>query len=261
MKHELIKMAWTEAKETFQAGTIAFLPIGTLEPCGPHNPMGNDGLVAEYMAKEVAKRTNSIVLPLIPYGCSRSFRNFPGCLWLRPEVLEGVVYDVVKGLDRHGCKGLVIVNNHGPNQYPVEQAVRNLMDETSMKIISFWPSMVFRATSPDIYESRADALGHGGEPSTSILMAIAEDGVAEDRMVTGVRKPNAVGSFQVRNSNTTKFKGVDINWFLDMDQVTQICQTGSSEGASADKGQLMLDRAVDWAVQMVEAFKEEMVKL
>jgi creatinine amidohydrolase len=55
-----------------QACPVAYVPIGTLEWHGPHNPVGTDTLQAEGLAVLCAQRGGGLVLPSLYYGESRS---------------------------------------------------------------------------------------------------------------------------------------------------------------------------------------------
>lgn len=55
----------------------AILPIGAVEAHGPHLPLGTDNLLAERLARLLADRTNSFVLPTLPMGKCGASRTSP----------------------------------------------------------------------------------------------------------------------------------------------------------------------------------------
>jgi creatinine amidohydrolase len=55
-----------------QACPVAYVPIGTLEWHGPHNPVGADTLQAEGLALLCARRGGGLVMPPLYYGETRS---------------------------------------------------------------------------------------------------------------------------------------------------------------------------------------------
>lgn len=260
MKYELNRMSWTEAEDAIKRNPIAILPIGTTEQNGPHIPLGNDAIVAEYISREIAKRSNCLLLPLISYGCSRQFRNYAGTLWLRPETLQSLVYDIGMSLAKHGCKGLIVANNHGTNHYPVEQALREIMDVTEMKAISFWPSRVLRKLGDEFYKNRQEVLGHGGEPMTSVIMAITGEDVAADRIMDTSMKVKPIGKFQVQDSSNSTFNECPVNLYLDMKDVNPTGQTGDARPGSAEMGRILLERTIEWSVEMAFEFRKEVVR-
>lgn len=54
-----------------EASAIAYLPLGTLEWHGPHNPVGVDGLKAHALAVRCAQSGGGLVFPTVYYGESR----------------------------------------------------------------------------------------------------------------------------------------------------------------------------------------------
>lgn len=66
-KHELSRMTWKEAEEAFAQNKVFLLPLGSMEEHGPHSVTG-DYRAAEEAAKEIAKRTDSVMVPVIPFG-------------------------------------------------------------------------------------------------------------------------------------------------------------------------------------------------
>ncbi len=58
--------------ERRQACPVAYVPLGTLEWHGPHNPVGADTLQAEGLAVLCARRGGGLVLPPLYYGETRS---------------------------------------------------------------------------------------------------------------------------------------------------------------------------------------------
>lgn len=261
MKYELNRMSWKEAENAIKKNPIAILPIGTTEQNGPHIPLGNDAIVADYVSREIAKRSNCLLLPLISYGCSRQFRNFSGTLWIRPETLQSLVYDIGLSLVNHGCKGLIIANNHGTNHFPVEQALRQIMEDTDMKAISFWPSRVLRKLGDEFYKDRPEILGHGGEPMTSVIMAIAGYDVVTDEVLDTCVKVKSIGNFQVQDSSNSKFNDCPVNLYLDMKEINPNGQTGDARVGSAELGKVLLERTIKWGVEMVYEFRKEVVKV
>lgn len=64
-KSEIKLMSYEEASDYFSKGDIAILPIGSIEQHGPANPLGTDSIIADALAKEASRRTDTLCLPLI----------------------------------------------------------------------------------------------------------------------------------------------------------------------------------------------------
>jgi creatinine amidohydrolase len=57
-----------EIRERRIAGAVAYLPLGTLEWHGPHNPVGLDGLKAHELCCRAAREAGGLVFPVVWYG-------------------------------------------------------------------------------------------------------------------------------------------------------------------------------------------------
>lgn len=252
-KFELNRMTWKEVELILPEQPVVFLPVGSTEQNGAQNPLGNDFLVSDYFAKEVAKRTGSLVAPGIPYGNSVAFRGYPGTLWLRPETLYAVVRDALAGIAHHGFDHILVVNNHGPNEAMIEAAIRDLDLNNQISIALIWPSRLIQQFATDLYEDYAGARGHGAEPTTSIMMALFPDDVRME-----FAKPDKIAEFQgvqILTSFSAKYNGAPVSFYTDMDQVSSTGITGDPMGASGERGAILLERLVSWGVEFATHFK------
>jgi creatinine amidohydrolase len=61
-----------QARARREACPVIYIPIGTIEWHGPHNPLGADTLQAEGLALQCARQGGGLVFPPLYYGESRS---------------------------------------------------------------------------------------------------------------------------------------------------------------------------------------------
>src|SRR5690606_8388394 len=116
-----------------------------------------------------------------------------------------------------------------------------------------WPSAVLKEIAESEYPEMGDRRGHGGEPMTSLLRAIAPDSLRMDLCKPG--ELSSLGDFSVVNSQKARFSGHSVNLMLDLSEVSDSGTTGDGRQASAETGKLLLDRLVTWGVDLVAAFK------
>jgi creatinine amidohydrolase len=253
VKTELARMTWKEAEDVLRARPVALLPVGSLEQNGPQCPLGTDTVLAEFFARRVAEATGAVLLPPIAYGCSQAFQRFAGTIPLHPDTLGRLVADVLRGVRRHGVDHVLVVNNHGPNESTIEQAIRDARAEAGGVFGIVWPSQVLQqmaaATRPGFEQVR----GHGGEPTTSALLAIDPGAVRMDLAVAD--RPRDVGAFQVEASMRARFRKYPLNLCVDIDQVSPTGVTGDPRGASADWGGPLLEQLVAWGIELVREFR------
>ena len=80
-----------------EVSDIAILPIGAIEQHGPHSPNGVDLFNARFMAQEIAKKTDVMLLPPLPYG-SHPYHHWymPGTIPLSYDTHTAVLVDIIK---------------------------------------------------------------------------------------------------------------------------------------------------------------------
>lgn len=113
---------------------VALLPIGSVEPHGPHLGLATDAAISEAAAERAAAQLAdlavvqfapgtkrwcapdaalaSVIAPTIPYGVTECAAGFAGAVSLAPEVLTAYVTAVATALLRAGAQVVCLVNNH-----------------------------------------------------------------------------------------------------------------------------------------------------
>jgi creatinine amidohydrolase len=107
-----------------RAKTVVIIPGGILEEHGPYLPSNTDGLIANWLAKNLAQRISTrpgwsvLLLPEITLGHSgandigRRF-IFPGSITVRGTTLRSVYMDLADALREHGFQWVFLVHIHG----------------------------------------------------------------------------------------------------------------------------------------------------
>jgi creatinine amidohydrolase len=104
-------LPWTEALTRLDTGTVVMIPLGAqAKEHGPHLPLNNDWLLAEYFAKHVAASTRVVVYPTVNYSFYPAFVEYPGSTSLRLETARDVIVDIVQSIARHGPRRFYILN-------------------------------------------------------------------------------------------------------------------------------------------------------
>jgi creatinine amidohydrolase len=104
-------LPWTDAERLLDTSTVVMIPLGAeAKEHGPHLPLNNDWLMAEYFAKRVMTATPVVVYPTINYNFYPSFAEYPGSTGLRLETARDVIVDIVRSIARHGPRRFYILN-------------------------------------------------------------------------------------------------------------------------------------------------------
>jgi len=106
------ELSMKEAENAAKNGKVVIIPIGSVEEHGEHLPLCTDSLQPEYIALEVAKKTESLVAPPLRYGVCASARGFPGTISISFESLYRIMKDVLEEFVRNGFTRLLVLSGH-----------------------------------------------------------------------------------------------------------------------------------------------------
>jgi creatinine amidohydrolase len=119
-------MNWMQARDQAVRDDRAVLPIGSTEQHA-YLSLAVDAILAERVAVEAAEPLGLPVFPVINYGLTPTFVDYPGTVTLRLATLSAVIQDVLDGIARSGFRRILIVNGHGGNS-PAHGAVLEWLD-------------------------------------------------------------------------------------------------------------------------------------
>lgn len=68
----LQEIKYSDVEEYLKVKKTVIVPLGSTEQHGLHAPLGTDAITAFEIAKEVGKRTSTIVAPVLSYGDRKS---------------------------------------------------------------------------------------------------------------------------------------------------------------------------------------------
>ena len=223
-------------REAIDAGTLkgAIIPTGSTEQHNEHLAMYHDTQSAVYVAKLAAEKLFPQVIVTTPLaiGVSEHWMDHKGTLTLRPEVFCEVLYDVADSVRRHGIDNILICNGHAGNSAPV----RNVLDEHCEKLgINIVYHSYWEAYSSELVKEQMESgecPGHAAEFETAFALAA----FAENIDWNGVDYDSAKLTISDENQAKSDRK-----------------YHHHAKLASVEKGQVMIDVAVDWiAVKMQE---------
>ncbi len=237
----LAEIPWVQAEAALTETTLAIVPVGAVEVYGPHLPQGSDGLVAQEVARRLAARTNAVVTPLVPVGCSQVLMSFPGTLTVSSAALKAYLGDVCESLIHWGIHRILFMNGHAGNVPVIAELAREYGARGVQCAQVDWWRAVYRAAS-DIPDTGELASGHAGEVCTSVLMAVRGDLVQPEKMVKETPQRGLAAKFPEVLQYDRPYR-----------EVTASGVIGDPTTASRDKGEAMIERFL----ARVEAFLTE----
>ena len=217
-------LAYTDIPEN----AVHLLPLGAVEPHGPHAPLVTDTLISLGICHRAAKRLEGeipvLVLPPVHYGVTRYAAAFPGTVSVGEDTLRALVTEIASSVGT-----IVLVNSH----FEPEQV--ETLRSTGLPLLD----LTRRALAERLTEEFRSGSCHAGRYETSLVLADRPELVHADRMRAleerHVDLPAAIRAGQ------TDFVA------LGMDQA----YCGSPAEASAEEGRETFETLTDMLVELI----------
>ncbi len=96
---------------------VVLLPVGSVEPHGPHLSLVTDTEISLGAAERAANRLRrhnleAVIAPPVAYGVTDCAAGFPGAVSIPPDVLTAYLAAVVDGFLASGAAHVCLINNH-----------------------------------------------------------------------------------------------------------------------------------------------------
>lgn len=162
---------------------VVLLPVGAIEPHGPHLPLDTDVIISRGAARRAARALSArgvraLVAPDVSYGVTRCARGFAGAAGVPPQALASYLSGVIAGwLDNRVAHVCVVSNHLEPEHDATVRAV----------VATFGPGQASAATplarrwARTLSDEFKRGACHAGEYETSIVLAEAPASVREER--------------------------------------------------------------------------------
>lgn len=183
---QLLETTWPQV-DALPRTTPVLIPVAALEQHGGHMPVFTDSL----LLGEVVRRAHEslgdrvLVTPLMWLGNSEHHLDFPGTMSASPRVYLDLLKDMVGNFLFHGFTRIVILNGHGGNIIPAQQALfevrQQRRSESDLLLLSstYWTlGSKLNEIHPEIHQGQ---MGHACELETSMMLRIRPDLVGEYR--------------------------------------------------------------------------------
>lgn len=126
-------MNWMQVEAYLQHDDRAVLPIGSTEQHS-YLSLTVDCILPERVAVDAAEPLGIPVFPVLAYGVTPYFREFPGSVTLRVETHLAVVRDILDSLAHSGFRRILIVNGHGGNSAAQSLALQWAADHPTCRV-------------------------------------------------------------------------------------------------------------------------------
>jgi creatinine amidohydrolase len=220
---------------------VLLLPLGAVEPHGPHGPLGTDTLISVEVSERAARRLEDdpavrvFVLPALPYGVTRYGAAFPGAVSIGEDTLRAIVVDICTSLAAQGFGRIVVVNNHLEPEHV--RTLREAVAELEGGVRLFDPTR--RQVAERLTEEFRAGAGHAGRYETSLVLAVDPGLIRRERM-EGLESRMIDMPAAIAAGRTD---------FLAMGMDRAYC--GAPAEATAEEGERTFETLADLVVQLV----------
>jgi len=157
------------------------IPLGSAaKEHGPHLPLNNDALIANWLAREVAQRLPVVIAPLINTSYYPAFTDYPGSLSLRAETARDLMVDTCRSLAAFGVEKFYVLNTGVSTEVPLSLAGVILRAE-ELRFEYLKLAEVFSGLDSKTFEQQYGS--HADEHETSLMLHIVPEAVDMSKVV------------------------------------------------------------------------------
>jgi len=176
------ELTWVAAERLFRPHKVLLIPLGAAaKEHGPHLPLQNDLLLAEYLRDEIAKSADVLIAPTINCGFYPAFVEYPGSVSLRLRTARDLLVDICRSYARFGTRKIYVLNTGVSTLRALRPAAKTLAAQG----VLLRCTDLRRILAPVAARLAEQAGGtHADEIETSMMLVIAPRAV---RMKAAVR--------------------------------------------------------------------------
>jgi acetamidase/formamidase/creatinine amidohydrolase/Fe(II)-dependent formamide hydrolase-like protein len=174
---------WTEAESYLTSDRVVVLPLGAgAKEHGPHLPLRNDAILAEYYARRVVEAREVALLPSLTYGFYPAFLEYPGSTSLAFDTQRDAVAEIIRSIARHGPRRFYVLNTGVSTARPLKATQDLLVREG----IAMRYTDVRKAGESAEAAVKQQKFGtHADEIETSMVLYMEPDAVRMEKAVAG----------------------------------------------------------------------------
>lgn len=233
----LENLTWQQAEAILHQDTVVVIPLGAAaKEHGPHLPLNNDYLIAEYLKKQVVERAECVVLPTVAYSYYPAFVEYPGSVSLSVETAQWLIVDICRSIASFGPRKFYVINTGVSTVRALKPAAEALATE---EVLLRYTDLL--AAMGDIERQVAIQEGgtHADEIETSLMLYIAPGCVD---MAKAVRDYNQGQGRLTRNPDGPGVYSPSGVW-------------GDATLATRDKGELLVNALVAAVLGDIDALR------
>jgi len=230
---------------------VLLLPVGAVEPHGPHAPLGTDVIISEGICTRVAGAlaedpgVRALVLPTLSFGVTRYAAGFRGAVSIGEDTLHALVVDICRSLASDGFPRTMIVNSHFEPEHvmTLRRAVETLRGEGAARTVLL--DLTRRRLAERLTEEFRAGSCHAGCYETSLVLCDRPELVDAERRAAAPAVPVDMPGEMGRGNAS----------FLAMGMADAYC--GAPADATAEEGEATYATLTDIGVELVRELAAE----
>ena len=231
---KLETLSWIEAERYFEADPVVVIPLGAAaKEHGPHLPLNNDAIIANWLAEEVRQRLPVVVAPLINASFYPAFVEYPGSISLRLETARDVIVDTCNSLAGFGLTRFYVLNTGLSTLRVLAQVGDQLADSLVFDYLNLDEAL--QGLPLDLLEQQYGS--HADEHETSLMLHIAPEVVDMSK---------AIDDGAEGEGRLTRERGQGL-W-------SSSGVYGQATLASADKGRVIAQQLLNYTLAKIDDF-------
>jgi len=228
----LERMHPEQVEDAKQRQPAIYVPFGSIEWHGYHNPVGLDAIKAHEQLVGLAARVGGVVYPPVFFGSGGGHTDWPVSYMVSAEPMVQLVNDLLQGFERDGFRKAVLISGHYPNRPVYLDAAHDAYLEAggAMRVLTLIEN--------EVPGGHGD---HAAKYETSYLLHLLPELVDLDRLQAGTND-DITGPDEIVNWMTPDYQGHPNYGLVGIDPRAH---------ASADVGRLETDRLLDYLAEWV----------
>ena len=222
---------------------VVVLPIGSLEQHGHHLPMLTDSLIGGEIVRRAQGELGdeAIFLPMLWTGASDHHLGLPGAVSVNLETYTRLLMDLVDSLIQHGFRRIVLLNSHGGNGSPANNAI-NLLQKKHSDLPDLWLVLVswFQIAAGQIAGIEGlqqKHVSHACELETSMILRLRPE-LVKMSAAHGANIPFKSAFWSADSSGPSR-----VSVARTFEQTSRTGALGHPELATAEKGEALFEAA------------------
>ncbi|OGN94121.1 MAG: hypothetical protein A2Y88_00595 [Chloroflexi bacterium RBG_13_48_10] len=141
-------LSWFDIQKYLEKENRLILVLGACEQHG-YLSLLSDSKIPLSLADAASQKTGVLIAPVVNFGISPYFMDYPGTLSLRASTFLDLVEDLIRSAYHHGFRRMLILNGHGGND-PVRARlyeVANTLPQLVLAWYSWWQARSVEAVA------------------------------------------------------------------------------------------------------------------